>query len=355
MDDPDQLVIGSLKCSNKVIAAPLAGITDLPFRLVARKYHSGILSTEMLSSQSLVHRHKRTLSMLNCLPEEHPISIQLLGRDPSKMAESASIVEEAGADLIDINMGCSVRKVIAQGEGSSLLREPDLARRVMEAVVRSVRVPVTVKMRKGFQRNERTCLTAARIAEDAGVRALTIHGRTADQGFSGEADWDIIADLKQEVTIPVIGNGDVKSPDDALDMLSSSGCDAVMIGRAMLGNPWILKSVERSLGPERKPEVLMPSIDERFDIAEYHINCARQIFGDVSAYNRIRKHLAWYIKGQPLSARMRELIFRSDSFDRLEALLRDYRLFLNKLAEYDGDQSFGGLEALFSKMVIIKA
>ncbi|MHC9544204.1 MAG: tRNA dihydrouridine synthase DusB [Vulcanimicrobiota bacterium] len=353
MDDHDLLVIGALKCHHKVIAAPMAGITDLPFRLIARKYHSGLLSTEMLSSQSLVHRHKRTLSMLNCLPEEHPLSIQLLGRDPDKMAESAKIVEAAGADIIDINMGCSVRKVISQGEGAALLREPEEARRVIEAVVHSVQVPVTVKMRKGFSKNDKSCLLIARIAQDAGVRALIIHGRTSDQGFSGEADWEITSEMKRVAAIPVIGNGDIKSPHDAREMMRKTGCDGIMVGRAMLGNPWILKTISMCLKSDSDLETCMPSLDEIFEIAGFHIRYAREVFGDISAYNRIRKHLAWYLKGQPLSARMREMIFRTESFDDLELQIRNYHHFLLTLEEMRAEHtpSFSGMESLFSKMV----
>ncbi len=353
MDDPDLLVIGTLKCHHKVIAAPMAGITDLPFRLVTRKYHSGLISTEMLSSQSLVHRHKRTLSMLNCLPEEHPLSIQLLGRDPRMMAESAKIVEASGADIIDINMGCSVRKVISQGEGAALLREPEEARRVIEAVVRSVQVPVTVKMRKGFSKNDRNCLLLARIAQEAGVRAIIIHGRTSDQGFSGEVDWDIVTDMKREVSIPVIGNGDVKSPDDARELVRKSGCDAIMVGRAMLGNPWILRSLSQCIESDSCPETYIPSLVERFEVAEFHIRCAREVFGDINAFKRIRKHLAWYVKGQPLSARMREMIFRTRSFDELEMRIRRYHQFLETLQRMESDCpcSFSGMESLFSELV----
>jgi len=353
MDDSNLLAIGTLKCHHRVIAAPMAGITDLPFRLVARKYHSGLLSTEMLSSQSLVHRHKRTLSMLKCLPEEHPLSFQLLGRDPGKMAESAKVVEAAGADIIDINMGCSVRKVISQGEGAALLKEPEEARRVMEAVVHAVQVPVTVKMRRGFSGNDKSCLLLARIAQDTGVKAVTIHGRTSDQGFSGEADWKITAEIKRESAIPVIGNGDIRGPHDAIEKMKKSRCDAIMVGRAMLGNPWILKTLSMCLKSDSELETYIPSLSERFDVAGFHIQCARETFGDISAYNRIRKHLAWYLKSQPLSARMREMIFRTQSFEELEMRIRDYRHFLEALEEMGAEypQSFSGMESLFAKMV----
>jgi tRNA-dihydrouridine synthase B len=321
------LTIGTLRLENRVILAPMAGVTDLPFRRIIRRFHRGLNCTEMLSSQSLINKHRRTRDLMLFLDaDDSPVSVQLLGRNPAIMAEAARIVQDAGAQILDINMGCSVRKVLKQGEGAALLKEPLVAREIIRRIIKAVTIPVTVKMRKGFQYGDTESLAIARLAEEEGAGAVIIHGRTADQGFSGHADWTIVREIKELLTIPVIGNGDLVSPENADSRLKESCCDGLMMGRATLGNPWILRDTEASLQGRGKPQC--PTLGERFEIAALHIDASRHFFKDLVAHKRIRKHLAWYIKGLPLATRVRELVFRTTSFAELQKLLDDYREML---------------------------
>ncbi|MDQ7824475.1 MAG: tRNA dihydrouridine synthase DusB [Candidatus Eremiobacteraeota bacterium] len=320
--------IGPIEIKSPVVLAPMAGVTDLAFRLVVRSFHEGLSCAEMVSSQSLVHAKSRKKYLLRFDPRDTPTSVQILGRDASLMAEAAKILEDMGAQAIDINMGCSVRKVLKQREGSALLREPEVAGAVMKAVVKAVTLPVTLKMRMGFSEDPKRALLFSKIAEDSGIAALAVHGRTIEQGFSGKADWEIVAQVKNTVAVTVIGNGDVKTPPDAATRMRESGCDAVMIGRGAMGNPWLLRNAARAcLGLAHEE----PATEEKFPVMLRHIALARELAGESSASKTIRKHLVWYLKGMPLASRMRDLIFHQNSCNGLVALIEKYRDYISGL------------------------
>jgi tRNA-dihydrouridine synthase B len=339
--------IGNLRLSNPVILAPMAGVTDLPFRLIARKFHSGLNCTEMISSQSLMHRSKRTAVMIGLNPIDRPVSIQLLGRDPSVMAEAARILQDAGADIIDINAGCSVRKVLRQKEGSALLREPELLGQIIRAIKKAVTLPVTLKLRKGYSGEETKAVEISKIAEASGADAVTIHGRTVEQGFSGSADWDIISIIKSTVSIPVIGNGDIRTMQDASLFYTRSCCDAVMIGRATMGNPWLLRDAALSISGNEAVNHIR--LKERFQIITEHIELSRRLFKDLIAHKLIRKHLTWYLKTLPLSARVRELIYHMDTFKTLDSLMNSYLCFLESYENMKNEKRECSLDLLFEK------
>ena len=229
------------------LLAPLAGISNLPFRLIARAQGCALAYTEMISSNGLVRKTEKTYEYLKTSAEDRPLGVQIFGADPEIMAEAARIVADSGVDLIDINMGCPVKKVIKAGAGVILMKDPDLVARMIEAVKKAVKIPVTVKIRSGWNRSSINAVEIAQIAEDCGADAITVHPRTADQGYSGHADWKIIANVKKAVKIPVIGNGDIRQPQDAVRMLAETACDAVMVGRGALGNPWIFKGISQAL------------------------------------------------------------------------------------------------------------
>lgn len=289
--------IGSLRLAHPVVMAPMAGVTDLPYRLLAKEQGAALTYSELISAKGLVYGNVRSLQMVDVHPDERPVGIQIFGGDPAVMAEAARIVAERGPDLIDINMGCPVPKVTRNDEGCALMKDPERAARVARAVVEAVDLPVTVKIRKGWDADSVTAVEVAQALEEAGVAAIAVHGRTRSQMYSGRADWDIIAQVKDAVRIPVIGNGDVASPEDAARMLRHTGCDAVMIGRACLGNPWIFGRTVRYLregvaGPE-------PTVAERVDMALRHLRMAVAYRGEKFAIPAMRKHLAWYLKGVP--------------------------------------------------------
>jgi nifR3 family TIM-barrel protein len=229
---------------NPTILAPLAGITNLPFRRIAKRGGAGIVCSEMISANGLVHRSQKTYQMLDTHPDEKPLSVQIFGSDPAIMAEAAKIVEASGsADILDINFGCSVRKILKSGAGAALMKIPDKARAILKAVRNAIRIPLTIKIRSGWDASGKDAMLISQIAQDCGVDAIAVHPRTASQGFSGKADWAIIAEVRKSVSIPVIGNGDIVSPEDAIRMTDMSGCDAVMIGRAAIGNPYIFSQI----------------------------------------------------------------------------------------------------------------
>lgn len=310
--------IGSIELENPVISAPMAGITDKAFRILAKEAGCGLVCTEMVSDQALLYGNVKTGAILNIIGEARPVSIQIFGSDPAYMAGAAEIVESCGASLIDINMGCPTPKIVRNGEGSALMKDPKKAAEIVKAVVDKVRVPVTVKMRKGWDEKSVNAVELARAVVDAGASAITVHGRTRSQFYSGKADWGVIAAVKKAVKVPVIGNGDIWSPADAPAMMNETGCDAIMIGRAALGNPWIFSRTVKFLKcGELLPE---PKAEEKVAMALRHLELLVQFKGERVAVWEMRKHAAWYTRGLRGSARLRDLINKAKSREEIESI-----------------------------------
>ncbi len=319
------LSIGSLALPSRVIQSPLAACSDLPFRLVARRRGLGFCFLEMVSAQSLTRANEKTLRMLQSSPEDRPLGAQLIGCDPGMMAEAAALLAERGFDLIDMNLGCPVKKVVSNGEGSALLKDPDRAERVFRAVRGAVKsLPVTVKMRKGFQDpSGDEAVELARRAQDAGLDAVTVHGRTQAQQYSGRADWEAIGRVKRAVKIPVIGNGDVLSAEDARRLFEVSGCDGVMIGRGGLGNPWIYRALDAGLrGLREKPPV--PTVAERKAALLEHFDLERRHLGDRQAALNMRRISVWYTQGLPHNKAVRVAVCSTMDCGEIERLLREF-------------------------------
>lgn len=311
--------IGSVRLDNLVIAAPMAGVTDRAFRIIARETGCGLVCTEMVSDQALLYGNPKTCGLLDISGETGPISMQIFGSNAAYMAAAAAIVESRGAWLIDINMGCPTPKIVKNGEGSALMKEPDRAAEIVKAVVERVQAPVTVKMRKGWDESSVNAVELARLVVDAGAAAVTVHGRTRSQFYAGKADWEIIAAVKRAVDVPVIGNGDIRTPQDALSMMEQTGCDGVMIGRAALGNPWVLSQTVRYL--ETGELLPGPTIQERVKKALKHFELLIKIKGETVAVWEIRKHAAWYMKGLRGAARLREHVNKANSVEEIKNIL----------------------------------
>lgn len=302
------LQLKSLQLRSNIIQSPMAGCTDLPFRLIGREQGMEFAFLEMISADALVRRHEKTLAYLERTEADKPLGAQLVGCNPDTLGEAAAMIEDMGFDLVDINCGCPVPKITAPGGGSALLVEPDKARKIFESVVKNIkRIPVTVKMRKGFaDATGDEAVKIAKIAEDSGVSGVTVHGRTRVQGYSGTADWEAIAKVKKAVKIPVLGNGDVKSGEDARRLLETSGCDGVMIGRGGLGNPWIYKSIEAVINRSEMPEE--PAFEDKRRIALKHLELEIRIEGEKVACLKFRRIACWYFQGLPGSALLRTRI-----------------------------------------------
>ena len=313
--------IGSLILDNFTILAPLAGITNLPFRLLAKEAGCGLVCSEMISANGLIRNSEKTHRMLDSLSREKPLSIQIFGSDPAIMAEAAAIVESSGADILDINLGCPVRKVLKTGSGAALMKDPELVAKLLEAVRKAIRIPLTLKIRTGWEPSGDQAFRIARIAEDRGVNAIAIHPRTAPQGFGGKADWSIIRAIKNTVSIPVIGNGDIIHPEDAIRMKTETDCDAVMIGRAAIGNPWIFSQVLALL----RGEAISPiTLADRFGVMIRYLQASIQYFGEQRACAMMRSRLGWFTKGLPFSSKFRESIKQISSEKEATRIIHAY-------------------------------
>lgn len=309
------LKIGNVTIDSPVILAPMAGVTDLPFRLLCRRKGAGLLCMEMVSAKAIYYHNRNTEALLEIHPEESPVSLQLFGSEPALMGEMAKRIEERPFSILDINMGCPVPKVVNNQEGSALMKNPKLAGEIMSAVVKAVQKPVTVKIRKGFDENHINAVEIAKIAEDSGIAAIAVHGRTREQYYSGKADWDVIRQVKEAVSIPVIGNGDVTDPYSAQKMMDETGCDGVMVARAARGNPWIFRQIDEYLSKGTLPKPVEPE-RIRQTILE-HAALMVKYKGEYLAIREMRKHISWYTAGMKNSAAFRGRINEMETLKQL--------------------------------------
>ncbi len=318
----NKLQIGTVCLDNNLILAPMAGVTDLPFRLLCREQGAGLVCMEMVSAKAIYYKNQNTESLMEIHPEEKPASLQLFGSDPYILSEMAKRIEEKPFAILDFNMGCPVPKVVNNREGSALMKEPELVREILTGLVKAIKKPVTVKIRKGFDEDSVNAVEIARIAEDCGVAAIAVHGRTRQQYYSGKADWDIIRQVKEAVRIPVIGNGDVVDGASAKALLEQTGCDGIMIGRAAQGNPWIFKEVLQYLesGIENDP----PTNAEKKEIILRHARLQLEYKGEYTAVRELRKHLSWYTAGMPGSAKIRQKVNSLETIEELFRCIEEY-------------------------------
>ena len=319
---PKGMDIGGLRFTSPIFLAPMAGVTDGTFRRLVRQNGCQLCFGEMVSAKAVCYRNEKTLAMLKTTPDDRPFALQLFGNDPKTAAEAAKYVESTGyADIIDFNMGCPVPKIVNNGEGSALMKNPKLAHEILSALRAAVKLPVTVKIRKGFDESSANAVEIARLAEDAGVAAVTVHGRTREQYYSGKADWDIIAAVKAAVKIPVIGNGDVCSATDLQKIFAVTRCDGVMIGRAAQGNPWIFAALAAAYAKQSPPSP--PTSYERAGMMLTHMDMLIADKGEYTGLREMRKHAAWYTKGQPGGAKLRDRINRAETREEFAAIIKE--------------------------------
>ena len=314
--------IGHLELENNVFLAPMAGVTDLPFRILCKEMGCGLVYSEMVSAKGILYDNKNTTELLEIDPKERPVAVQLFGSDPEILGAMAKKIEQYPIDIIDVNMGCPAPKIVKNGEGSCLMKTPELVGKIVKSLVESQSKPVTIKFRKGFDDDHINAVEIAKIAEANGASAVAVHGRTREQYYSGKADWDIIKQVKEAVNIPVIGNGDVFTPQDAKNLLEYTGCDALMVGRGAQGNPWIFQRILHYLQTgEILPE---PTGEERVEKALRHAQMLIDYKGEYIGVREMRKHMAWYMKGLPGAAELRGKLNYAETMEQLEELLRGY-------------------------------
>lgn len=314
--------IGEIKLAAPLALAPMAGITDLPFRLICRRLGCGMTVSEMVSAKGLLYKNVKTTEMLRIDDSERPTAIQLFGSVPEELAEAARMVEASGADMIDFNMGCPVPKIVNNGEGSALMKQPQLAHDILAAMVKAVKIPVTVKFRAGWDDSNRNAVEIAKAVEAAGVSAVAVHGRTRQQFYEGKADWGIIAEVKQAVKVPVFGNGDIFTVEDGLRMLEETGVDGLMIGRGADGNPWIFRELAAVLRGEERPAA--PSLQERLAQAAEHLDMLIDYKGEHISVKEMRRHISAYLKGLPHAAEFRGRFHKVDTREQFMELLAEY-------------------------------
>lgn len=314
--------IGEIKLAAPLALAPMAGITDLPFRLICRRLGCGMTVSEMVSAKGLLYKNVKTTEMLRIDDGERPTAIQLFGSVPEELAEAARMVEASGADMIDFNMGCPVPKIVNNGEGSALMKQPQLAHDILAAMVKAVKIPVTVKFRAGWDDSNRNAVEIAKAVEAAGVSAVAVHGRTRQQFYEGKADWGIIAEVKQAVNVPVFGNGDIFTVEDGLRMLAETGVDGLMIGRGADGNPWIFRELAAVLRGEERPAA--PSLQERLAQAAEHLDMLIDYKGEHISVKEMRRHISAYLKGLPHAAEFRGRFHKVDTREQFMELLAEY-------------------------------
>lgn len=322
------LQIGNVTLENNLILAPMAGVSDLPFRLLCREQGAGLVCMEMVSAKAILYKNRNTEELLTIDPKEHSVSLQLFGSDPDIISEIAKQIEERPFDILDLNMGCPVPKVVNNGDGSALMKNPRLAGEIIEKTVRAIKKPLTVKIRKGFDDAHVNAVELAHIAQESGAAAVAVHGRTREQYYAGHADWDIIRQVKEAVSIPVIGNGDIRTPEDVAAMAEQTGCDGYMIARGAEGNPWIFRQILHYF--ETGEHLARPDFSEVTEMLLRHAKMQIDCKGDYTGIREIRKHAAWYTAGYRNSSKLRGRINEVENYEQLEALFREVESYNEK-------------------------
>lgn len=322
------LQIGNVTLENNLILAPMAGVSDLPFRLLCREQGAGLVCMEMVSAKAILYKNRNTEELLTIDPKEHPVSLQLFGSDPDIISEIAKQIEERPFDILDLNMGCPVPKVVNNGDGSALMKNPRLAGEIIEKTARAIKKPLTVKIRKGFDDAHVNAVELAHIAQESGAAAVAVHGRTREQYYAGHADWDIIRQVKEAVSIPVIGNGDIRTPEDVAAMAGQTGCDGYMIARGAEGNPWIFRQILHYF--ETGEHLSRPDFSEVTEMLLRHAKMQIDCKGDYTGIREIRKHAAWYTAGYRNSSKLRGRINEVENYEQLEALFREVESYNEK-------------------------
>ncbi len=317
-----ELNIGNVKINGNLILGPMAGVTDLPFRILCKEQGADLIYTEMVSAKGIQYNNKNTENLLTVEEKERPVSLQLFGADPHIMSETAKRIEHRNFDILDINMGCPVPKVVNNGEGSALMKEPKLVGEIVHAVSTAIHKPLTVKIRKGFTESTANAVEIAKIAEANGAAAIAVHGRTREQYYSGRADWNIIRAVKEAVRVPVIGNGDIFKPEDAKRLILETGCDGIMLARGVRGNPWLFAQLREFLNTGKILD--KPNVFEAVDMMLRHARLSIQYKGEYIGIREMRKHVAWYTTGYPLAAKLRQHVNEIEDYHQLEELLNQY-------------------------------